>query len=133
MYMSTVDESPSPSDPDTARPDKSRSRPFLREEWRELNAAQLVCIAVGTVSAMFGLFGGVLVFLSAMVEWGPGALETIARPAVIPSVVALACSAGAVMFTRSADTRRAARQECGPAVLMALTGLLGVAVAWVIV
>ena len=102
----------------------------MREAWRELNAAQLVCIASGTVAGMFGLFGGVLVMLSALVSWDGVVTQPIMRTATVPSLVALACAAGAVLFTRSSVTRRAARQECGPAVLMALIGLLGVAIAW---
>ncbi len=129
--MSKTDESPSASGSDerrSARPGR-RSR---RDEWRELNSVQLVLIATGTVSGLFGLFGGILVALSPLMSWGGMATGPIMRTASIPSWVALGCAGGAVLFTRSPLARRAARQESGPAVLMALTGLLGIAVAWAI-
>lgn len=127
-----MDESQSPSGPDDPRGEAPRRRRYLRDAWRDLNAAQLVCIATGTVAALFGLFGGVLVLLSALLSRRDLVGTSITRTAMMPSFVALACAAGAMIFTRSSVTRRAARQECGPAVLMALTGLLGVAIAWVI-
>lgn len=125
--MSKTDESPSASGREPPR------RPFLRDEWRELNAAQLVCIVTGTVAAMFGVFAGILMLLAAFTDSGSGpGRVALSRIAAIPSLVALACAAGAVTFTRSKITRRVARQESGPAVLMALTGLLGIAIAWAI-
>lgn len=129
--MSKTEESPSASDSD----DRASARPkrgFRRDAWRELNSVQLVLIATGAVAGLFGLFGGLLILLSALMSWGGIATGPIMGTAAIPSWVALGCAAGAVLFTRSPLARRAAREESGPAVLMALTGLLGIAIAWLI-